>query len=71
MWLMLDLTRRRDPHRPDCWRIHFGDVHVGSIKINRCVGNPGAAAWTAEKYRPFARDERMPADWRPLTAGIR
>jgi hypothetical protein len=23
-------------------------------------------AWTAEKYRRFARDERTPADWRRL-----
>jgi hypothetical protein len=38
------LTRRRDPHRTNAWRIHYGDVHVGSIA--RCVGNPGAAeAW--------------------------
>jgi hypothetical protein len=112
------LTRRRDPYRPNCWRIHFGDVHVGIIA--KAVGNPGAAdswqwqcgfypgsnpgehrngsaqsfeaaraafeaawrdylpkrteadfqvwrdqeAWTAEKYRRFARGERMPADWR-------
>jgi hypothetical protein len=35
------LTRRRDPHRPDCWRIHFADVHVGTMA--KAVGNPGAA----------------------------
>jgi hypothetical protein len=35
------LTRRRYPHRADCWHVYFGDVHVGSIA--RCVGNPGAA----------------------------
>lgn len=26
---MTPLTRRKDPHRPDCWLIYFGDVHVG------------------------------------------
>jgi len=25
------LTRRPDLHRKDCWRIYFGDVHVGDI----------------------------------------
>ena len=35
------LTRRRDPHRSDCWLIYFGDVHVGSV--GRAVGTPGAA----------------------------
>ena len=39
------LTRRRDPHRSDCWQIYLGDVHVGQIA--RAVGNPGAAErWT-------------------------
>jgi len=38
---MPDLTRRRDPDRPEeTWQIHFGDVHVGTI--SRAVGNPGA-----------------------------
>jgi hypothetical protein len=35
------LTRRRDPHRPNCWRIHYSDVHVGTIA--KAIGNPGAA----------------------------
>jgi hypothetical protein len=116
---MPSLTRRRDPHRPDCWRIQYAGVHVGTIA--KAVGNPGAAeswtwqcgfcpgsdpgdhrsgsaptfdaaraafdaawreylpkrteadfqewrdqeAWNAEKYRGFARGERMPTDWRP------
>lgn len=34
------LTRRRDPDRADCWRIHYGDVCVGSIV--RCAGVPRA-----------------------------
>ncbi|WP_051677780.1 hypothetical protein [Bradyrhizobium sp. URHD0069] len=45
------LTHRRDPHRSDCWLIHFGDVHVGSIA--RAVGTPGAAerwAWFCGFY---------------------
>jgi hypothetical protein len=28
---MPKLTRRRDPDRPDCWDVYFGDVHVGTI----------------------------------------
>jgi hypothetical protein len=30
LWGMPDLTRRKDPHRADCWLIYFGDVHVGT-----------------------------------------
>jgi hypothetical protein len=25
------LTRRRYPERPDCWHVHYGDAHVGTI----------------------------------------
>lgn len=25
------LTRRRDPDRPNCWQIYYGDVRVGTI----------------------------------------
>jgi hypothetical protein len=36
------LTRRRDRNLPqECWRIYYGDLHVGTIA--QCVGNPGAA----------------------------
>jgi hypothetical protein len=35
------LTRRRDPDRADCWRVHYGDVRVGMI--GRTTGNPNAA----------------------------
>jgi hypothetical protein len=36
------LTRRRDPDiSQETWRIHFGDVVVGSIAA--CVGNPASA----------------------------
>jgi hypothetical protein len=28
---MSELTRRRDSHRPDRWKIYFGDVCVGDI----------------------------------------
>ncbi|MDN4982385.1 hypothetical protein KUL72_24920 [Bradyrhizobium arachidis] len=37
---MPTLTRRPDPHRPECWRILYGDVHVGTIA--KAVGNPNA-----------------------------
>ena len=32
------LARRRYPERQDCWLVHHGDVHVGTIAIR--VGNP-------------------------------
>jgi hypothetical protein len=38
--MMSLLTRRRDPHRTDCWLIYHGDVHIGIIA--RATGNPGA-----------------------------
>jgi hypothetical protein len=38
---MTELTRRRDPERAECWHVHFGDVHVGTIAC--CVGTPRAA----------------------------
>jgi len=28
---MIELIRRRDPHRPDRWKIYFGDVCIGDI----------------------------------------
>jgi hypothetical protein len=34
------LTRRADPHRADCWLIHYGDVRVGSVA--RAAGTPNA-----------------------------
>ena len=38
MRAMPDLTRRRDPHRTDCWLVYFDtDVHVGTI--TRALGN--------------------------------
>jgi len=27
------LTRRRNPDRPDCWHIYYGDVHAGTIAM--------------------------------------
>jgi hypothetical protein len=30
---MCELTRRRDPERPDCWHVYYGDVIVGTIAI--------------------------------------
>jgi len=38
---MPELTRRRYPERQDCWHVHYGDVHVGTIA--RSIGNPNAA----------------------------
>jgi hypothetical protein len=37
---MPDLTRRRDLHRADSWRVYYGDVRVGTIA--RAVGTPNA-----------------------------
>ncbi len=45
------LTRRRDPHRKDCWQIYAGDVHAGTIAI--AAGLPNAAVawkWSAGFY---------------------
>jgi DNA end-binding protein Ku len=28
---MIELIRRRDPHRPDRWKIYFGDVCIGDM----------------------------------------
>jgi hypothetical protein len=28
---MPELTRRRYPEREECWRVYYGDVHVGTI----------------------------------------
>jgi hypothetical protein len=35
------LTRRRYPERQDCWRVYYGDVHVGAIAspANSCATN--------------------------------
>jgi hypothetical protein len=38
--MTIPLTRRRDPHRAECWQIYFADIHVGTIA--RTVGNPNA-----------------------------
>jgi hypothetical protein len=34
---MPKLTRRRYPERQDCWHVHYGDVHVGTIAIRTGV----------------------------------
>ena len=46
---MPSLTRRRDRNHPqECWRVYYGDVHVGTIM--QCVGNPGAAPKRQWRY---------------------
>jgi hypothetical protein len=40
---MTILTRRRDPHLPDCWRIHYGDVQVGTVA--KAIGTNAAESW--------------------------
>lgn len=45
------LTRRRYPERPDCWRVYYDDVHVGTIA--RRVGIPNSAppwGWSCGFY---------------------
>ena len=45
------LTRRRDPHRADCWLIYCGDIHAGTIA--KAIGMPNAMNhwnWTAGFY---------------------
>jgi hypothetical protein len=36
--LRCPLIRRRDPNRPECWHVYYGNVQVGTIA--RRVGNP-------------------------------
>jgi hypothetical protein len=51
MRLMPELTRRRDPHLPDCWCIHYGHVHVGTIGCRaRNAHNPDAPEWSCGFY---------------------
>jgi hypothetical protein len=56
--MTIALTRRRDPNvSQECWRIHYGDVVVGSIA--QSIGNPGAAPrwqWRCGFY-PGSRPE--------------
>jgi hypothetical protein len=45
------LTRRRDPYRPECWRIYCGDICAGWIA--KAVGMPNAMnlwTWSAGFY---------------------
>jgi hypothetical protein len=40
---MPDLTRRPDPHRADCWLVHYGDVRFGTIA--HCLGPNAESQW--------------------------
>ena len=40
---MPDLTRRPDPHRADCWLVHYGDVRFGTIA--HCLGPNVELQW--------------------------
>ena len=54
------LTRRADPDRANCWRVCYGDVHVGTIA--KCVGNPGAREswqWRCGFYPGRPRRDRQ------------
>ena len=59
------LTRRRYRNLPqECWRVYYGDVHVGAI--SQCVGNPGAAPkwqWRCGFY-PGNRPANAQPGWR-------
>jgi hypothetical protein len=56
------LTRRRDPERADCWRIHHGNARVGAIA--RTTGNPNAAECLQWSYGFYPgsepRKQRVP-----------
>jgi len=60
------LTRRPDLHRKDCWRIYFGDVHVGDIgpraggQTNADHGNGIAASF---QQRAGAKGEEVRSKW--------
>ncbi|WP_028164159.1 hypothetical protein [Bradyrhizobium elkanii] len=49
---MLELTRRRDPTRPEeCWRVHYGDVCVGTIaRRNGAPGSEPPWEWSCGFY---------------------
>lgn len=44
------LTRRPDPHRPDCWRIFCGDICAGWIAKAATVNAASVWNWSAGFY---------------------
>jgi hypothetical protein len=45
------LTRRRDPDaHQECWRIYYGDVHVGTIAVRSGIPHEPAWGWQCGFY---------------------
>jgi hypothetical protein len=45
------LTRRRHPESPDCWHVHHGDVHVGTIaRRSGCPVDVDQWSWSCGFY---------------------
>jgi hypothetical protein len=71
---MPTLTRRRDPDRTDCWLVHYGDVHVGSVarrsgnRTTKTLGNGAAGSIPAQSpaKSPQARRRRSSRPARTL-----
>ncbi|MGY4465582.1 hypothetical protein ACVWWK_001264 [Bradyrhizobium sp. LB9.1b] len=47
---MPELARCRDPHPPDCWRIHFYDVVGITAKAGGNRGAADARQWSCGRY---------------------
>lgn len=44
------LTRRPDEHRPDCWRIHCGDICCGWIALATTINGQSEWQWRVAMY---------------------
>jgi hypothetical protein len=58
-WGMPALSRRRDPDaREECWLIHYGDVHVGTIRLRTgCPVDVDQWTWSCGFYPGSHRGE--------------
>ena len=53
------LTRRRDPDaQQETWRIHYGDTHIGTIRLHAGVGGVDRWAWSCGFYPASRRGVR-------------
>ena len=53
------LTRRRDPDaQQETWRIHYGDTHIGTIRLHAGVGGVDRWAWSCAFYPASHRGVR-------------
>jgi hypothetical protein len=53
------LTRRRDPDaQQETWLIHYGDTHIGTIRLHAGVGGVDRWAWSCGFYPASHRGVR-------------